>query len=429
MAVKTQVRTRPAPLTGAAPSHLFEARTTHQGAATCTPLIVYDVLRSPGQPLDAETRAFFEPRFGHDFGGVRIHADARAAQSAQAVMALAYAAGPQLVFAEGQYAPKTSAGRQLLAHELTHVLQQNFSVSSGLTIGQPDDAYERSAESTAQEVMEGRKPSNAAVNLPHMAGSRIQRQQAGGTSKTRFKPVEGDEAEKELKKKAAAYKSKGKTEVQAYDLAMDDMFAERVEATGGRRFPKTVTPSTPGTKTYLQIPGNFKHAGDSIKEGFYSAAIDDVAYNCHSYTFYDARQTKLAKLNGLAKIIPKEGEDLAGQKYFDAEDLDKNGIHFETINKDGIPILPIILPRWVLADEVRSQLKNYKALAEGKVAKQDAAVYSANEDLPHSGKVTEVDAKGHPTKLKSKWGHYSLFEHAPDAVPAYYGIPSYYRKK
>ncbi len=89
------------------------------------PPIVYDVLRSPGQPLDAQTRAFFEPRFGHDFSQVRVHTDARAAESSQAVNALAYTVGRQVVFGAGQYAPETSAGQKLLAHELTHVVQQN----------------------------------------------------------------------------------------------------------------------------------------------------------------------------------------------------------------------------------------------------------------------------------------------------------------
>jgi Domain of unknown function (DUF4157) len=79
---------------------------------------------SSGQPLDAETRAFMEPRFGHDFSQVRVHTDARASESAEAVNALAYTVGPHVVFRSGQYTPGTSAGQRLLAHELTHVVQQ-----------------------------------------------------------------------------------------------------------------------------------------------------------------------------------------------------------------------------------------------------------------------------------------------------------------
>lgn len=89
------------------------------------PPIVDEVLRSPGQPLDAGARAFMEPRFGHDFSRVRIHTDARAARSAKAVNAHAYTVGNDIVFGSGTYAPQSQAGRSLLAHELTHTLQQS----------------------------------------------------------------------------------------------------------------------------------------------------------------------------------------------------------------------------------------------------------------------------------------------------------------
>ncbi len=101
------------------------------GTQAEVPPVVHDVLRSPGRPLDPATRAFFEPRFGHDFSAVRIHTDARAAESARAVDALAYTVGRDVVFGAGQYAPGTGEGRRLLAHELTHVVQQRaFSASA-----------------------------------------------------------------------------------------------------------------------------------------------------------------------------------------------------------------------------------------------------------------------------------------------------------
>src|SRR5215208_6029332 len=77
------------------------------------PPIVHEVLRSPGEPLDAGTRAIMEPRFGHDFGRVRVHTDERAAESARAVDALAYTVGRDVVFEAGQYAPGSEAGRRL----------------------------------------------------------------------------------------------------------------------------------------------------------------------------------------------------------------------------------------------------------------------------------------------------------------------------
>src|SRR5829696_8406704 len=101
----------------------LQRRSTGQAEPSTVPPIVHDVLRSPGQPLDPGTRAFMEPRFGHDFGRVRVHTDTKAAESAQAVNALAYTVGHDVVFGADQYAPRTSEGRRLLAHELVHVVQ------------------------------------------------------------------------------------------------------------------------------------------------------------------------------------------------------------------------------------------------------------------------------------------------------------------
>lgn len=98
-----------------------------------------------GAPLEVSMRAFMEPRFGQDFSKVRLHTDARASESAWALNAVAYTVGRNVVFAAGQYSPGTSEGRRLIAHELTHVLQQvgNYSalhgeqaVSAGTVAGQ-----------------------------------------------------------------------------------------------------------------------------------------------------------------------------------------------------------------------------------------------------------------------------------------------------
>jgi len=110
------------------------------------PPIVQNVLGLPGQAIDPATRAYMEPRFGHDFSHVRVHTDAKAAQSAQAINAQAYTVGANIVFNDGHYAPSTSQGRSLLAHELTHVIQQ-----SGLsaTAGMPGTNLDHSGEAEA----------------------------------------------------------------------------------------------------------------------------------------------------------------------------------------------------------------------------------------------------------------------------------------
>ena len=123
------------------------------------PPIVYDVLRSPGQPLDAGTRAFMEPRFGHDFSGVRVHTDAKAAESARAVNALAYTVGREMVFGAGQYVPTTNAGRKLMAHELTHVVQQSSvaPIFPSLLVQSANSMYETEAEANLQ-LLENTQP-------------------------------------------------------------------------------------------------------------------------------------------------------------------------------------------------------------------------------------------------------------------------------
>lgn len=92
--------------------------------ATGLPASVDRTLASPGRPLEPTLRGDMEGRFGVDFSHVRVHTDAAAARSAREVSALAYAAGPHIAFANGQFAPGTAAGRELLAHELAHVVQQ-----------------------------------------------------------------------------------------------------------------------------------------------------------------------------------------------------------------------------------------------------------------------------------------------------------------
>lgn len=89
-----------------------------------------EVLQSPGRPLDASTRNYMEQRFGVDFSHIRIHDDRRANHSADRLNARAYAHRQHLVFAKGQYNPATSEGKKLLAHELTHVLQQGKTTAS-----------------------------------------------------------------------------------------------------------------------------------------------------------------------------------------------------------------------------------------------------------------------------------------------------------
>jgi hypothetical protein len=105
------------------------------GSAGDVPSSVHSAVASPGQPLSAAARAFFEPRFGQDLSQVRVHTDRKAQQSARDINALAYTVGSHIVFDDGRYAPGTPGGQRLLAHELTHVVQQ--SGTDGFGRGRP----------------------------------------------------------------------------------------------------------------------------------------------------------------------------------------------------------------------------------------------------------------------------------------------------
>lgn len=126
-------------------------------APASMPSLVHDVLNTSGQPLAESTRAFMEPRFGYEFSHVRVHADRLANDSAEAVNAHAYTVGSNIVFGAGRYAPGTAAGDALLAHELTHVIQQGQQAAAlqPLAINSSTGADEHEADTVSRQIMAG----------------------------------------------------------------------------------------------------------------------------------------------------------------------------------------------------------------------------------------------------------------------------------
>ena len=138
---------QPASTTSHSPDGKFVAHVVQQGLA------------SPGQPLEDELRAWLEPHFGHDFSRVRIHRDQAAEESARQLAARAYAVGRDVVFAAGQYAPRTGPGKELLAHELAHTLQQARALPglpSALPLASANSTFELQAARAARDVSQGR---------------------------------------------------------------------------------------------------------------------------------------------------------------------------------------------------------------------------------------------------------------------------------
>jgi hypothetical protein len=147
---------------------------------------VHDVIGSGGAPLGAQVRADMEGRFGHDFGDVRVHTDAAAHDSAKAVNAQAYTVGSDIVFQRDKYDPGSDAGMHMLAHELTHVVQQHSGpvdgtdAGGGVKISDPSDRFERDAVANADQLMAAPAPGagHDVQRSPDGADMSVQRQQA-----------------------------------------------------------------------------------------------------------------------------------------------------------------------------------------------------------------------------------------------------------
>lgn len=145
-----------------------------------------------GSALDGPTRSFMESRLGADFSDVRVHTGAKATEAARSVQAHAYTVGTDLVFQDGQYNPSSNDGRKMLAHELTHVMQQRSGpvdgtpAAGGISVSDPSDRFERAAEATADRVMAGeaaglqRQETGEEEEEEGLQASSIQRQESAG---------------------------------------------------------------------------------------------------------------------------------------------------------------------------------------------------------------------------------------------------------
>jgi len=117
------------------------------------PPVVHEALNSGSHSMDSRTREFMESRFGYDFSHVKVHSDSKAAESARSVNALAYTVGRDIVFGAGQYQPHSPDGLRLVAHELTHVIQNRAHLSSDLKAGTISDIGENEANEVSDAVM------------------------------------------------------------------------------------------------------------------------------------------------------------------------------------------------------------------------------------------------------------------------------------
>ena len=129
--------------------------------------------RGSGQPLDSAVQANMSDATGHDFGGVKVHTSPEADDLNRQLGAKAFTTGQDVFFSEGAYEPHTTSGQELVAHELTHVVQQSSGAVSGggrMTVNAPGDVYEQEADAIARTITGGEAAADAS------AGAEVQRQ-------------------------------------------------------------------------------------------------------------------------------------------------------------------------------------------------------------------------------------------------------------
>lgn len=165
---------------------------------------VHDVVNSGGgSALAPDVRAEMQGRLGHDFGDVRVHNDTQAHESARSVNAHAYTVGSNVVFQRDKYDPSSAEGKTMLAHELTHVVQQRSgpvdgsSAGGGIKVSDPSDRFEREAAATADRVMSAPTPVTAAGPSPHAAALQRQEESEQTAQGVFAQRAEGPEEEEE----------------------------------------------------------------------------------------------------------------------------------------------------------------------------------------------------------------------------------------
>ncbi|WP_211330081.1 eCIS core domain-containing protein [Deminuibacter soli] len=352
---------------------------------TTAPPVVQNVVSQPGEPLAPATRSFFEPRFGHSFGNVRVHTNAKAEASAQAVNARAYTVGQNIVFNSGQYAPSTTQGRHLLAHELSHVVQQGRGAQN-LPSVMPGNSLEQDADNAATAVTQGIGPvAVAGASAPGLV------RDAESMIKTLNPAALSDaELEREVRLLQGELVKRAKTsdpDTERLVQALDRLEAEAFRRHSVSKAPRNpLIPSVKGGNDKERLVNTIQliQSVKQVGSGLYTIEIDGETKNLSQKDVDDA--------NGKITAAIRDGIRQTGSKADYAEDgynnqsaIDKE--HWIVSNivktigriKDPGPFLHIEVGRArSLAKAAQKALadKNY-AVAASLMADSEAAATSA----------------------------------------------------
>ena len=231
------------------------------------PPMVHEVLKSPGQSLDDDTRTFMESRLSHDFSQVRVHIDSRAADSARAVNALAYTVGRDVIFGAGRYAPNTRVGQRLLAHELAHVMQQQ-----GATV-----------DPGSLSIASAKEPEREAVRIGEIIIS----------SRNRPKPFPYTTTEMTLARQPSdPDEQKNVMPVQTSAQAEREREVEAIEVSGKSYVLYQTEVRFGGSSSWLaNNPGNLDYTADTANWGAYENK--KLKWGLHGFAIFPNEETGL----------------------------------------------------------------------------------------------------------------------------------------
>ena len=380
------------------------------------PPIVSEVLASPGQPLDGDTRGFFEPRFGHDFSDVRVHTSPTAAASARAVNSLAYTVGRNVVIGAHPHTSETTEGRGLLAHELTHVAQQKgSSAESELTLGARGSSAEQEAHRVSEKIV-GLSDDVGALGIQHsVSPATVQRYEGG--EHAQFGET-GDIIKAEVEARAFTYKVKSGETLEKiakkFGIEVDDLKAAnsaklkkwRTTKSGGKKGSGWNVVEGFNAGEVIIIPpviNEFTKAALKTKELIFTVNGVDMEYGVgiSMGDFYasaaDMLKAPASELQALAALVKKEKggtpvttkewDDATGDRYHKL--AEKNESHFAPSN----PKLVATSSAPHGSDHKTEWEKNHKdGLDQSQAGKKDEAL-RINAFADHF--LTDAFAAGH----------------------------------
>jgi hypothetical protein len=373
---------------------------------------VESVLNSPGRPMDHETRRSMESHIGFDFSKVRIHTDREAAASAHGVGARAYTVGNDVVFADGRYSPGTTEGRRLIAHELTHTVQQseNAPAKGRMSLGRSRDPFEVESNQASRTIGSPASPTQGSM-APRLRTRRQTLQKYEAFEHAQFGETQGILV-KAVADRAYVYKVQAKESLKQiatkFGVAEEDLVAAnngKIKRQKDKLDPKKVIQGfTPGDEIIIP-PVLTEATKEALKSRELALTVNGISMTYGEGIalgdFFDTAEEMLAATPAnLTRLVQKIRDERSAGKAFSAEEWDiaSNKRYVDLALKNDSHFAP---PNSSLASESGNSRRNHKseweqihrqALTDSQRGDKEKAL-ATNAFADHS--LTDAFAAGH----------------------------------